>query len=165
MTRNHRQSKISSALIGHLEICADRTIKWALWRAAAFVLILAVVAASSGCKQSLPEFVPMEYASPKPGDLWKPRLDARPEAFAWEKLPGIPPELQASADRLTLVQLVDVALRINPSTRQAWEQARAAAAEWAASRGEYYPTISGDLGGSGGKLPQTSGLSSGLQPA
>lgn len=160
MTRNNRQSKISSALIGYLEIYADRTIQGVLWRAGAFFLILAVVVASSGCKQTLPELAPMEYASPKPGDVWKPRLDARPEAFPWEKLPGIPPELQASAHKLTLVQLVDVALRINPSTRQAWEQARAAAAEWAVSRGEYYPSISGDLGGSGGKFPQTSALSS-----
>ncbi len=112
-----------------------------------------------GCKKDLPEWGPMKHAPPAPGKAWKPTPDSVPEALPSERLPGMPPELEASVQQLTLVQLVDVALRINPSTWQAWELARAAAAGWAVSRGEYYPTISGDLGGGGGKLPQTSALS------
>ncbi len=122
-------------------------------------LALALLGMSGGCKQTLPEWTPMKFAPPAPGKAWKPTPDARPEALPSEKLPGMPPEIQSSARKLTLTQLVDIALRINPSTRQAWEEARAAAAGWAASRGEYYPTVSGEAGGYGGKLPQTSGLS------
>ena len=33
-----------------------------------------------------------------------------------------------------------MALDNTPATRQAWEQARSAAAAWGAARGEYYPT-------------------------
>jgi TolC family type I secretion outer membrane protein len=50
---------------------------------------------------------------------------------------------------MTLADLVDVALRINPSTQSSWEQARAAAADWAVSRGDYYPSISGKASGMG----------------
>lgn len=64
-------------------------------------------------------------------------------ALAGERLPAIPSDLEPYANKLNLSQLVDVALRDSPTTRQAWEQARAAAAEWAAARGSYYPTISG----------------------
>lgn len=130
-----------------------------MWKVGAFFLILAVTVTFYGCKETLPECKPMKYASPAPGEAWKPRPETRPKPVSSERLAGIPPELQPSARSLTLLQLVDVALRINPATRQAWEQARAAAAGWAASRGEYYPSISGEVGGYGGKLPQTSGLS------
>ncbi len=123
-------------------------------------LALALLAVLGGCKRTLPEWTPMKYAPLTPGKAWSPPPDARPEALPSEKLPGIPPELQTSAHRLTLAHLVDVALRINPATREAWAQARAAAAEWAVARGSYYPTLKGNVGGSGGKLPQTSGLSS-----
>jgi outer membrane protein len=42
------------------------------------------------------------------------------------------------------VQLVDVALRTNPSTREAWSYARAAAAEVGAKRSLYFPVIEVD---------------------
>jgi outer membrane protein len=60
-----------------------------------------------------------------------------------------PENLNPPAKKLTLADLVDVALRINPSTQSTWEQARASAADWASSRGAYYPTISGDASGYG----------------
>ena len=113
-------------------------------------LAFVFLATLGGCKRDLPELGPMKYAPPASGKMWKPTPDALPEALPAEKLPGIPPELQASAKQLALVQLVDVALRINPSTQQAWGQARVAAADWAVARGEYYPTVSGDVAGYGG---------------
>jgi outer membrane protein TolC len=41
---------------------------------------------------------------------------------------------------LTLPQMLGVALDNTPATRQAWEQARAAAAAWGQARGAYYPS-------------------------
>ena len=66
------------------------------------------------------------------------------------KRPDVSPEaVKPPAGDLSLAELVDVALHINPSTRKAWDQARAAAAQWAVSRGDYYPTVTGDATGMG----------------
>ncbi len=53
---------------------------------------------------------------------------------------------------------MDLALRNSPATGLAWERARVAAANWAVARGEYYPTVSGNVDGRGGKLSQFVGL-------
>jgi len=68
-----------------------------------------------------------------------------------------PENLNPPARKLALTDLVDVALRINPSTRSTWEQARASAADWASSRGAYYPTLSGDASGYGMSGDSSSG--------
>jgi len=128
----------------------NRLRKWP--GAGGLLLALALLAVLVRCGQSLPEVSPMKYAPPASGKMWKPTPDALPKALPSEELPGIPPELQGSAKQLALVQLVDVALRINPSTQQAWGQARVAAADWAVARGEYYPTVSGDVAGYGANL-------------
>lgn len=62
-----------------------------------------------------------------------------------DALPGVSPALQdtTASTGLTLAQLVDEALRINPITQHAWEHARVSATNWALSRGNYYPTITG----------------------
>ncbi len=54
---------------------------------------------------------------------------------------------------LELVDLIDIALRNNPSTRASWQNARMKAAELGEQMGTYYPTIVGDL--SGGVLKDT----------
>ncbi len=47
-----------------------------------------------------------------------------------------------------LPELIDLALRHNPATRQAWASARAAAAAFGSARAPYYPIASfeGDTG-------------------
>jgi len=106
-------------------------------------LILLAAISLSGCSHSLPEFNPSKEASSAPGKEWEPRKEEYSYFFPTEKLPGIPPELEPFSKNLTLSQLVDVALTNNPSTLQAWEQARAAAAAWAVARGIYYPQVNG----------------------
>ncbi|PIU58258.1 MAG: hypothetical protein COS89_01320 [Deltaproteobacteria bacterium CG07_land_8_20_14_0_80_38_7] len=101
-----------------------------------------------------PEINPARYA---------PESQSRPAKQDVKKLPKIeeikqttiPSDLQASANSLNLSDLIDVALRNNPNTQHSWASAKASAAEWAISRGEYYPKIDADLTGNGGKLPQT----------
>jgi len=56
---------------------------------------------------------------------------------------AVPPDLQQRIRQLTLVDVVDLALRNNPATRASWAQARAAADLYGSARGEYYPTIDG----------------------
>ena len=89
----------------------------------------------------------MQYAPSAPGQAWQPRPDQRTGPLPSEQLPGIPADLEPYAAKLSLPQFIDVALQSNPTTRQAWEQARAAAAAWAQARGNYYPSISATLSG------------------
>ncbi len=102
-----------------------------------------------GCQKPLPELNPDRYASSAPEKYYKSETKA---------LKSPPPPIEKSTSlgsdnlnpppkKLTLADLVDIALRINPATQSTWEQARASAADWASSRGQYYPTISGDASG------------------
>ncbi|HEY7535714.1 MAG TPA: TolC family protein, partial [Thermodesulfobacteriota bacterium] len=132
--------------------------RWFLSGTGAF--LLGVVIEFTACMQNLPEFNPMKYASPDPGKEWKPSPEQENTPLPGDKLPGIPEDLKPYASKLNLSQLVDVALRESPETRQAWEQARAAAAAWAVARGSYYPTISGTGTFGEGKGGQTQGVGS-----
>lgn len=96
-----------------------------------------------GCAHGLPELNPSKEASTAPGKEWKPPTGERSEFFPTEKLAGVPSELEDVIKELTLSQMVDVALVNNPTTLQAWERAKAAAAAWAVARGIYYPQIGG----------------------
>lgn len=122
------------------------------------LLLLVVAVGLLACQKTLPERHPMKFASSDPGRPWKPAPDQISPPLSVEKLKGVPPELAAESNRLKVVQLVEVGLRNSPATRLAWEKARAAAANWAAARGEYYPTLSGDAMGAGGRQAMTTGL-------
>lgn len=56
---------------------------------------------------------------------------------------AVPPDLQERIRQLSLVDVVDLALRNNPATRASWAQARAAASLFGSARGAYYPTVDG----------------------
>jgi outer membrane protein TolC len=75
-------------------------------------------------------------------DYWQPSKDAQPkEALA---LPAPKPGSggdQAGTGQLGLPALVDIALANNPTTRQAWYQAKAAAALLGETNSQYYPQI------------------------
>jgi len=120
------------------------------------LLLLFIGWAASGCGKRLPEVDPRGFASPTPGKAYQIPDQKRAEALPDEKQPGLPQGLAPDRDKLTLAQLLDTALDINPNTQAAWERARAAAAEWGVARGSYYPTVSASVGGSGGKMPLVS---------
>jgi TolC family type I secretion outer membrane protein len=56
---------------------------------------------------------------------------------------AVPADLQERIRQLSLVDVVDLALRNNPATRASWAQARAAASLFGSARGAYYPTVDG----------------------
>ncbi|MBW2618708.1 MAG: TolC family protein, partial [Deltaproteobacteria bacterium] len=88
---------------------------------------------------------------PGPGDQ---SLAAEVDFSRLENLPGaekIPPPPRSLADQkiqidpnepISLAQFIDLALSNNPSTRQAWQEARAAAAELGQARSPLYPQVS-----------------------
>ena len=106
---------------------------------AAIILSLLILS----CANGLPELNPYKEASSAPGVEWKPSEKELAKSFQLEELPEIPEDLKPDSNKLALSQLVDVALINNPTTKVAWEDARAAAAAWAEARGLYYPHIAG----------------------
>jgi len=110
-------------------------------------LSLMLVMAFLGCNKAMPELGPDKFTSTAPGKAYVVPKEKKQEALPAKKLPGLSDEDKPSGHDFTLAQLVDVALRINPSTKVAWERARSAAAQWGVARGDYYPTISGDVSG------------------
>ena len=92
---------------------------------------------------------PEKYAATSPGKPYLIQKETPEKPIAPQKRDISPETLKPASGAFSVAELVDVALRINPSTRRAWDQARAAAARWAVSRGDYYPTVSGDASGMG----------------
>jgi outer membrane protein len=138
-----------------------------VWRKAVQFGCMTLLAAllAAGCTQridELPEIDPMRGVSRSPGRPWQPRVGEVPVAVPGEQPPGMPADLAADASRLTLAQLVDVALAESPSTRAAWQTARAAAATYGQARGAYYPSLIATAGGGYGDSPGTTTLVGGF---
>ena len=86
-----------------------------------------------------------EAVSPSPQEPWTPPAKAEMPPAPTDKLaPTVPEEYLKPGTTLSLVQLVDVALRTNPQTREAWSFARAAAAEVGSKRSLYFPVFEMD---------------------
>lgn len=84
-------------------------------------------------------------ASPSPSIPWKvPAGAIKSESIVTPAIPAaVPPDLQERIRQLSLVDVVDLALRNNPATRASWAQARAAASLFGSARGAYYPSVNG----------------------
>ncbi|MDQ6831395.1 MAG: TolC family protein [Gemmatimonadota bacterium] len=85
-------------------------------------------------------------APPSPEQPWQPpRGTVPPEPPTQMMRPALamPPEAAARADRLTLPDVVDIALRHNPQTQISWAEARAAVETFGASRGSFLPSLDG----------------------
>lgn len=81
--------------------------------------------------------------APNPGTPWTPPASsARSQAAA--PAPQVPPDLEARVKSLRLADVLDIALRNNIVTREAWYNARAALYTYDATRGQYFPTVSLD---------------------
>ena len=86
--------------------------------------------------------------APSPDKPWTPP-PARERAVERPARPGpaeVPPDIAERIAKLTLTDIVDLALRNNPATRLSWSNARSAAAAYGSSKGAYYPTIDGNVG-------------------
>lgn len=110
-------------------------------RSAHLTAIAALWAAA--CRPAPPS---IDGAAPTPASssrLWTPSTSVR-EAASRDTL-GAPASL-AEGKTLTLADIVDIALRNSPATKQSWAQARSAADVYGASKGSLYPQFSAGLG-------------------
>lgn len=102
--------------------------------------LAALAALGTGCVESRPGAFVDASTPPAPEKRSATPMPPPPPRTA----PALPPGLLAGEGlpkTITPAQAVDLALRNNPATRQAWFQARAAAAEVGSKRSEYYPTM------------------------
>lgn len=88
-------------------------------------------------------------ASPAPQVPWTPPPAARRAAIPADTsaVAAVPPNFAERIRRLSLAEIVDIGLRNNAATRLAWANAQAAAAAYGSARGEWLPTVDGDVTG------------------
>ena len=97
--------------------------------------------ACSSRDQLFPELEPKAFVSPSSSMAWEPSHNVGYEPARMAPVGGRPGESVTLSGRQSLMQLVALALEINPQTRAAWENARAAAARYGSVRGLWYPTF------------------------
>ncbi|MGO9056157.1 MAG: TolC family protein [Candidatus Binataceae bacterium] len=109
------------------------------------VLAISASVGLAGCATIVqePEVDPARWAPRNVDHPWTPAADVR-EQYAVPADLGVKattplPAPGASTKSYELSELVDLALRRNPDTRQAWASARAAAAAFGSSKAPYYP--------------------------
>ena len=95
------------------------------------VLFLAL-AATAGCAE-----MPWRAEQGVPLSADRSALDETPPVAA-----PLPPPALDRTQEYALVELIDLAQRSNPETREAWEEARAAAARLGGAEAVYLPTLS-----------------------
>jgi len=142
----------------HLRPTAGRILRSLALAAAVLALF------SCGCAHNPFKVQGVPATSPSPSVPWTPPAvrPQKPTHFA----PAVPIEqIQDKFSKLTLADAVDIALRNNPSTRAAWADARAAAANYGSSLGAWYPiaNLNGALTRSKGASPQGRSGSGGSQ--
>jgi outer membrane protein len=105
---------------------------------------LAALSFGSGCVTWSPWSPPPRVApetSPSPQTPWTPPPGVTPPSAPPKQPPQIPPDLLAHAQDLTLAQILDVALRNSPITRESWWQARSAAANLGIQLAQLFPEL------------------------
>jgi outer membrane protein TolC len=116
------------------------------------VSMLAILAGSACHTPGTPRIDGVAGAPANPATPWTVPASARtpPPPAAPPAAPGATAALAAdsataAAVRFSLTDVVDLALENNPTTRESWANAQAAANEYGSARGARYPTLNGSI--------------------
>jgi outer membrane protein TolC len=116
------------------------------------VSMLAIVAGSACHTPGTPRIDGVAGAPANPATPWTVPASARtpPPPAAPPASPAATAALAAdsattAAVRFSLTDVVDLALKNNPTTRESWANAQAAANEYGSARGARYPTVNGSV--------------------
>lgn len=102
----------------------------------------ALACALAACVPNPPGVRGVAGTAPAPNALWTPPASRAAAAASRPAAPPtLPPDLAARIAQLRLADVIDIALRNNTATSAAWADARAAAASYGATQGQYYPTL------------------------
>jgi outer membrane protein TolC len=116
-------------------------------------LLLAISAFLAAMAAPIPVAVAMEAVAPERADaLWESG-DASSATDATNRTQALRQDLPPGDREFSLVELVEVALGRQPTTRQAWYQARSSAAQVGVAESAWFPTLT--LKGSGGPSHST----------
>src|SRR3982751_3781953 len=108
------------------------------------VLTLGAGIAILGCAHRPPSINGVPGAPTAPNEYWIPSPSDTARLQKSAPTP-VTPMMPASASRLSVPAVVDLALRNNPTTRLSWAQARSAADVFGASRGSFFPSLTLDV--------------------
>ncbi len=100
----------------------------------------------SGCGHRGSDHSLKDWVAPSADREWKAVPAEPPGSPSEKKQVDIPEELLQAGSRWKLDDIIETALRNNPDTRATWHAARAAAADWLAKKGKYYPEINAAAG-------------------
>jgi outer membrane protein len=119
----------------------------------AMPFVAAAAAGTTACAPGTPRIDGVPGAPAAPSTIWTVPAAARTPAPP--AAPQSSPEASAAfetdsateggAQDLSMTDVVDLALRNNPSTRESWATAVAAADEYGSSRGALFPTVNGNV--------------------
>ena len=103
---------------------------------------LVTVTLLAACVARVPTIDGTRAAPRTPNETWQPPPGAVPD----DSLPrssgsAVPASLVNRIHTLTLADLIDLALRNNPTTHLSWAQAEAAAAAYGSAQGRFLPTL------------------------
>ena len=118
---------------------------------------LGFILLAAACVHRPPSIDGAPGAPSQPNEYWNPSPGTRARVQGATPAPA-PMVIPATFGRLGMPEIVDLALRNNPTTRLSWAQARAAADAFGASRGQFFPTISVDVVASQAQPLAPSGL-------
>lgn len=112
-------------------------------------LVIGACVTAMACVPGTPRIDGGPGAPPRPSTLWPVPPSARtpapspaaPQAPAATVALTRDSATAAAGSQLSLTDVMDLALRNNPQTRQSWALARASAEQYGASRGSLFPTI------------------------
>ena len=109
-------------------------------------VLIAAVLTLAGCASDPNRVWKSPGTAPSSAESWTPPPETIPESTP--KSPGItlPEDILKAAQSLSLLNIVDIALRNNPETAAAWAQARSAAAAYESNKGTYYPQLGATAG-------------------
>jgi outer membrane protein len=131
--------------VGAIRLAEPMIVSGGRRRRFSVMAAIALIISLAGCSylDRQPEVNPDRWAPQGVDRPWRPAADTRHE---YQLTPAIaaPAQMPAQSFRspsqtYDLSELIAIALQNNPSTRQAWLSARAAAAAFGASRAPYYP--------------------------
>ena len=100
----------------------------------------------SGCTYSSYDKSIQEYVAPSSASPWKPTEETTTETTPASAPVDIPEKLLKQGSKWKLADIIEVALRNSPDTRQTWYAARSAAADWLSTKGNRYPGIDATAG-------------------
>jgi len=114
---------------------------------------------AAACVHRPPAINGVPGAPSQPNEYWTPSAsDAARLASERARTATVTPAMPTAFGRLSVPEVVDLALRNNPATRLSWAQARAAADVFGASRGAFLPTVSLDVNATTSKPLAPSGV-------